>query len=146
MSNVPLIIKFVIEDTGIGISDEQINEILDEAKIKINESKFEKAQIKTDEILAKEIIDKFEYEQALKKRNLADNNMKAIDIYQKIISEVSDRMARKIIGEEKDLVRRATMIDKDVKDIVQEVGLQTTQKTPEDTLSRTVSEKKTVTD
>lgn len=53
--------------TGDLISDEQINEILDEAKIKINESKFEKAQIKTDEILAKEIIDKFEYEQALKK-------------------------------------------------------------------------------
>lgn len=74
--------------TGDLISDEQINEILDEAKIKINESKFEKAQIKTDEILAKEIIDKFEYEQALKKRNLADNNMKAIDIYQKIIDAV----------------------------------------------------------
>ena len=74
--------------TGDLISDEQINEILDEAKIKINESKFEKAQIKTDEILAKEVIDKFEYEQAVKKRNLADNNMKAIDIYQKIIDAV----------------------------------------------------------
>ena len=74
--------------TGDLISDEQINEILDEAKIKINESKFEKSQIKTDKILAKEIIDKFEYEQALKKRNLADNNMKAIDVYQKIIDAV----------------------------------------------------------
>ena len=74
--------------TGDLISDEQINEILDEAKIKINESKFEKSQIKTDEILAKEIIDKFEYDQALKKRNLADNNMKAIDVYQKIIDAV----------------------------------------------------------
>ena len=74
--------------TGDLISDEQINEILDEAKIKINESKFEKSQIKTDEILAKEVIDKFEYDQALKKRNLADNNMKAIDIYQKIIDAV----------------------------------------------------------
>ena len=65
------------------------------------------------------------------------------DIYQEIISEVSDKIARTIIGEEKNLVRRATMIDKDVKDIVQEVGLQTTQKILEDTLSKIVSEKKT---
>ena len=74
--------------TGDLISDEQINEILDEAKIAVNESKFDKAQIKTDKILAKNVIDKIEYAQAVKKRNLAENNMKAIDIYQQIIDAV----------------------------------------------------------
>ena len=54
--------------TGDLISDEQINEILDEAKIAVNESKFDKAQIKTDKILAKKVIDKIEYDQALKKK------------------------------------------------------------------------------
>ena len=68
------------------------------------------------------------------------------DIYQEIISEASDKIARKIIGEENDLARRATMIDKDVKDIVQEVGLQTTKKILEDTLEKIVSEKKTIVD
>jgi hypothetical protein len=34
--------------TGDLISDEQINEILDEAKIAVNESKFDKAQIKKE--------------------------------------------------------------------------------------------------
>ena len=68
------------------------------------------------------------------------------DIYQEIISEVSDKIASKIIGEENDLARRATMIDKDVKDIVQEVGLQTTKKILEDTLEKIVSEKKTIVD
>jgi len=74
--------------TGDLISDEQINEILDEAKIAVNESKFDKAQIKTDKILAKKVIDKIEYDQAVKKRNLAENNLKAIDIYQQIIDAV----------------------------------------------------------
>ena len=74
--------------TGDLISDEQINEILDEAKIAVNESKFDKAQIKTDKILAKKVIDKIEYDQAVKKRNLADNNLKAIDIYQQIVDAV----------------------------------------------------------
>ena len=74
--------------TGDLISDEQINEILDEAKIAVNESKFDKAQIKTDKILAQKVINKFEYDQAVKKRNLADNNRKAIEIYQQIIDAV----------------------------------------------------------
>ena len=74
--------------TGDLISDEQINEILDEAKIAVNESKFDKAQIKTDKILAQKVINKIEYDQAVKKRNLAENNLKAIDIYQQIIDAV----------------------------------------------------------
>ncbi len=74
--------------TGDLISDDQINEILNEAKIKINEGKFDQAQIKTDKILAQEVINKFEYEQAVKKRNLADNNRKAIETYQKIVDAI----------------------------------------------------------
>ena len=63
--------------TGDLLSDSQVNQILDEAKIKLNENAYQQQQGKTDEILAQEIINNFEYEQALKKRNLAENNMKA---------------------------------------------------------------------
>jgi len=58
--------------TGDLLSDDQINVILDEAKIKINENKFKGADTKSEKILSQEIIDKFEYEQVLKKRNLAE--------------------------------------------------------------------------
>jgi hypothetical protein len=74
--------------TGNLLSDEQINVFLDEAKIKINENKFQGSQVKSEKILAKEIIDKFEYDQVLKKRNLAENNMKALENYEKIIDAV----------------------------------------------------------
>ena len=74
--------------TGDLLSDSQVNQILDEAKIKLNENAYQQQQGKTDEILAQEIINNFEYEQALKKRNLAENNIKALDTYQKIIDAV----------------------------------------------------------
>ena len=74
--------------TGNLLSDEQINIFLDEAKIKINENKFQGAEVKSEKILAQEIIDKFEYDQVLKKRNLAENNMKALENYEKIIDAV----------------------------------------------------------
>ena len=74
--------------TGDLLPDEQINQILDEAKIKIEENKFQDLESKTDKILAEEIIDKFEYDQIVKKRNLAENNMKALDTYQKVIDAV----------------------------------------------------------
>tara|TARA_R110000822_G_scaffold269948_2_gene393005 strand:+ start:1102 stop:3579 length:2478 start_codon:yes stop_codon:yes gene_type:complete len=74
--------------TGDLLSTEQINVFLDEAKIKINENKFQTSQSKSEKILAKEIIDKFEYDQVLKKRNLAENNMKALEQYEKIIDTV----------------------------------------------------------
>ena len=38
-------------------------------------------------------------------------------IYQEIIAEVSDKISKKIIDEESFLVQRATVIDKDIKDI-----------------------------
>ena len=74
--------------TGNLLSDEKINLLLDEAKIKINENKFQGAEVKSEKILAQEIIDKFEYDQVLKKRNLAESNMKALERYEKIIDAV----------------------------------------------------------
>ncbi len=74
--------------TGNLLSDEKINLLLDEAKIKINENKFQGAEVKSEKILAQEIIDKFEYDQVLKKRNLAESNMKALENYEKIIDAV----------------------------------------------------------
>ncbi len=50
------------------------------------------------------------------------------DIYNEIISQVSDKIANKIIDEEECLPQRATMIDKDIKNLVQEVGLEATKK------------------
>ena len=75
--------------TGNLLSDEKINLLLDEAKIKINENKFQGAEVKSEKILAQEIIDKFEYDQVLKKRNIAENNMKALENYEKIIDAVT---------------------------------------------------------
>ena len=61
--------------------------------------------------------------------------------YQEIIDEVSKKLAQKIISEEKDLARRATLIDKDIAGIVQEIGLQTTKKVIEDTRDKIVEKK-----
>ena len=74
--------------TGDLLPDEQINQILDEAKIKIEENKFQDLESKTDKILAEEIADKLEYDQIVKKRNLVESNMKALDTYQKVIDAV----------------------------------------------------------
>ena len=74
--------------TGDLLSDDQINVILDEAKIKINENKFKGADTKSEKILSQEIIDKFEYEQVLKKRNIAESNMKALEFYETVIDAV----------------------------------------------------------
>jgi len=45
--------------------------------------------------------------------------------YQEIIDEVSKKLADKIFLEEKNLVRRATSIDGDIANIVQDIGLKT---------------------
>jgi|8_EtaG_2_1085327.scaffolds.fasta_scaffold01796_6 hypothetical protein len=75
--------------SGNTISDEKINQFLDEIKIKQNEDKFNQNQSRTEEILADEVFKSFEYEQALAKRNLAENNIKALDQYEKIIDAVT---------------------------------------------------------
>ena len=61
--------------------------------------------------------------------------------YQEIIDEVSKKLSQKIISEEKDLARRATLIDKDIADIVQDIGLQTTKKVIENTRDKIVEKK-----
>lgn len=55
------------------------------------------------------------------------------DCYQEIIAEVSKKLAQKITTEEKDLAPRATLIDKDIAEIVQDIGLQTTKRVLENT-------------
>ena len=63
------------------------------------------------------------------------------DCYQEIINEVSKKLAQKFISEEKDLARRATLIDADIASIVQDIGLQTTQKVIEATRDKIVEKK-----
>lgn len=74
--------------SGDTLSDDKINELLDEIKIRINEDKFKQGEERTEKILKEEIFDKFQYQQALDKRNLAENNMKALDEYQKIVDAI----------------------------------------------------------
>lgn len=61
--------------------------------------------------------------------------------YQEIIDEVSKKLAQKFISEEKDLARRATLIDQDIASIVEEIGLQTTKKVIENTRDKIVEKK-----
>jgi hypothetical protein len=63
------------------------------------------------------------------------------DCYQEIIDEVSKKLAKKILSEEKDLARRATLIDKDIAGIVQDIGLKTTQKVIESTRDKIIEKK-----
>jgi len=63
-------------------------------------------------------------------------------IYKELIVEVSNKLSEKIINEEDNLIKRATVIDKDIKDIVQEIGLQTTLKVLENTRDKIVLKKK----
>ena len=64
------------------------------------------------------------------------------DIYQEIINEASEKLCEKIIGEEKNLAQRATLIDKDISEIVQEIGLITTKRVLENTRDEIVLKKK----
>tara|TARA_B100000683_G_scaffold250466_1_gene265594 strand:- start:197 stop:2674 length:2478 start_codon:yes stop_codon:yes gene_type:complete len=75
--------------TGDLLPDQQINQILDEVKVKINENKFKQHQQETDDLIAEGLINKLEYEQALKKRNLAENNIKALELSEKVIDAVA---------------------------------------------------------
>jgi hypothetical protein len=74
--------------SGNSLSDEKINEFLDEIKIKINEDKFRNGEEQTKKILEKEIYDNFEYQQALNKKNLAEQNIRVLDRYQKIVDAI----------------------------------------------------------
>ena len=61
--------------------------------------------------------------------------------YQEIIAEVSKRLAEKFAAEEENLAQRATLIDSDVAEIVQEIGRQTTQRILEATRDEIVVKK-----
>ncbi len=64
------------------------------------------------------------------------------DCYQEIIDEVSKKLADKITSEEKDLAQRATLIDRDIADIVQDIGLKTCKQVLEKTRDPIVGKKK----
>ena len=63
------------------------------------------------------------------------------DCYQEIIAEVSKKLAQKFSSEEKDLALRATLIDQDIAEIVQDIGLQTTKRVLENTRDKIVVKK-----
>ena len=63
------------------------------------------------------------------------------DCYQEIIDEVSKKLSQKITAEEKDLAPRATLIDKDIAEIVQDIGLQTTKRVLENTRDKIIAKK-----
>jgi hypothetical protein len=62
--------------------------------------------------------------------------------YDEIIEEVSKKLANKVMGTEQELIKRATMIDGDIQDIVQEIGRQTYKRVLEETRDQ-IAEKKT---
>ena len=63
------------------------------------------------------------------------------DCYQEIIAEVSKKLAEKFISEEKNLAKRATLIDGDIADIIQEIGEKTTKRVLENTRDKIVVKK-----
>ena len=63
------------------------------------------------------------------------------DCYQEIVAEVSKKLAEKITAEEKDLAPRATLIDQDIAELVQDIGLQTTKRVLENTRDEIIVKK-----
>jgi len=55
------------------------------------------------------------------------------DAYQKIIDEVSKKLAGEILSKEKNLAQRAMTIDRDIADIIKDVGLKTCKQVIEET-------------
>ena len=54
------------------------------------------------------------------------------DAYQKIIDEVSQKLAGEILSKEKNLAQRATRIDGDIASIIKDVGLKTCKRVIEE--------------
>ena len=63
------------------------------------------------------------------------------DCYQDIVAEISKKIAQKITAEEKDLALRATLIDKDIAELVQDIGLKTTKRVLENTRDEIIVKK-----
>lgn len=55
------------------------------------------------------------------------------DAYQKIIDEVSKKLAGEILSKERNLAQRAMTIDRDIADIIKDVGLKTCKQVIEET-------------
>ena len=64
------------------------------------------------------------------------------NVYQEIIDEVSRKISDKIIAEERNLAQRAIFIDKDISEIVQEIGMKTTKSVLENTRDEIVLKKR----
>ena len=64
------------------------------------------------------------------------------DCYQEIIEEVSKKLSDKITSEETGLDRRATLIDRDIGDIVKDIGLKTTKLVLENTRDQIAQKKR----
>ena len=62
--------------------------------------------------------------------------------YQEIIEEVSKKLAKKILSKETEIAKRATLIDGDIADIVQNIGLETCKRVLETTRDQIVQKKK----
>lgn len=62
--------------------------------------------------------------------------------YKKIIEEVSNKLAQEFTSKESDLEKRATLIDRDIADIVQEIGLKTCKQVLEKTRDEIVEKKR----
>ncbi len=63
------------------------------------------------------------------------------DCYKEIIEEVSKKLSKKFISEEKNLVHRALLIDQDIAEIVQDIGLKTTEKVLKNTRDEVIAKK-----
>ena len=63
------------------------------------------------------------------------------EFYKDIIEEVSRKLAEKMGAEETDLVSRSTLIDQDIQEVIQEIGLQTTKIILESTRDKIVVKK-----
>lgn len=61
--------------------------------------------------------------------------------YDEIIEEVSKKLADKVMGTEQELIKRAPMIDADIRDIVQEIGRQTYKRVLEETRDHMIEKK-----
>jgi hypothetical protein len=62
--------------------------------------------------------------------------------YDEIIEEVSKKLSDKVMGTEQELIKRASMIDGDIRDIVQEIGRQTYKRVLEKTRDQIVEKKR----
>ena len=63
------------------------------------------------------------------------------NVYQKIIDEVSQKLSKEILSNEKNLAQRATTLDRDIDSILQNIGLETWKKIIDETRDEIVKKK-----